>query len=75
MVDEIPRLGREPRDPGDLNVFSRSLTLFSGGRGVRHHLYPPPFPKDFRLEAPDKTNLKMVAVVSSGSWDLILQGQ
>lgn len=40
------------RDPGDLHVTSLSLSLFfSGGRGMRHHVYLPLFPKVLRLEA------------------------
>lgn len=68
MADGIPRgLARHLPEP---------VTVFSGGRGMRHHVYlPPPCPKDLRLEARDKTKgVKMVLVVSSGCWDLILKG-
>lgn len=50
MVDGIPKLGRDPRDLKCL--LSEPNTFSSGGRGVRHPLFPPIFPKRLEVRSP-----------------------
>lgn len=48
-----PRLSKGPR--GLARHLPEPVIVFSGGRGMRHHVDLPPFPKVLRLEARDKT--------------------